>query len=99
MAVHYIQLGGVDHPLVRFHDPLVLLNQRLLRGQLLFGNGVLGEQYFIARQIDARVIEQGLVPDQLSLGLHQRGIVGTRIDLDQRRALLHDVALFVMHFH
>jgi hypothetical protein len=66
---------------------------------LLFGNGILRHQRFIARQIDARVIQQGLVPNQLSFRLHQRSVVRPRIDLDERGALLHDVAFFVMHFH
>ena len=49
MAVHHVDLRSIDHPLVRLHDPFVLLDESLLRGQLLFGNGILRHQRFVAR--------------------------------------------------
>ena len=99
IAVNEIHLHAVDQPLVVLHRSFVLFDQRDLGGELLLGNGVLLDERFIARLIDARVVEQGLIADELPFVLRQLGLIRPGIDFGQLVALLHHVALFVKDLH
>ena len=63
VTVDQVELGAVDLPLIGFDDAFILRHQRLLRGVLLLGNGVLLEQRFVAAEIHLGVREQRLVAD------------------------------------
>ncbi len=80
VAVNQIHLHAVDQALIVFHCPFVLFHQRDLRGELLFGNRVLFDEGFVARLIDACIVEQGLIADQLPFVLRQHGLIRPRID-------------------
>ena len=47
----------------------------------------------IAAEVEARVLEEGLVPRQLALRLKQEGRIGPGIDHSQEVVLLHHLAL------
>ena len=53
----------------------------------------------IAIQVDVRIIQQRLIANRFAFGLIDDGLVGPRVDLDQRFALLHQVAFFEMDAH
>ena len=93
MTVGEVQLRRVDLALVGLHRSLVLGDQRLLRGELLLGDRVLCEERLIALEIYVRVCEQRRVADQGPLGLLERYLVGPRVDLDERVAVLDLLAL------
>jgi hypothetical protein len=62
------------------------VDQRLLRVELLPGNRILLDQHAVAREIELRVLQQGLVARQLSLGLLELHLERARIDLGQEIA-------------
>src|SRR5581483_11156200 len=97
VAVHDIDFDCLNKPLVVFDNSFVRFDGGDLGGELLLGDGVLFDQGFITRLIDARILECGLVALELAFVLCELGFVGPRIDLRQQIALVHDVALFVVH--
>ena len=99
VTVDQVQLGAVDLPLIGSDNALILRDQSLLRGELLLGDGVLFDQLLVTAEIHLRVLEQRLVADQGALGLLELHLVGARIDFEQRRALLHDIAFLVVDLH
>jgi hypothetical protein len=80
LAVGQIDLGALDLPLIELHHTLVLMHGCLLRGELLFRAGFLLDQLLITDQIDACVLQGGLVPHQLPLGLCQHRLIGSVVD-------------------
>ena len=65
MRVLQIQLGGVDLCLVRVDGADVLVNQRALGVELLARDRIFLDQRFIARQVQLRIDQQGLVAPQV----------------------------------
>ena len=57
MRVDQVQFRAVDSSLIGFDGALILKHQRLLGGVLLFWNGLLIQQHFVAVQIDVRVLK------------------------------------------
>ena len=74
--------------MVGLHRGRVLRNQKLLVGDLLQGDRILGPELLIAREIGFRLGVKGGVLGQLSLRLRQSRLVETRVDLGE------DIALF-----
>jgi len=72
--------------LIGLQRRFVLADQRLLRVELLTGNRVLLDQQAVAREIELRVLEQGLVARQLPVGLLELHLERARIDLGQEIA-------------
>ena len=78
-----LQLRVVHLGVVGLDCALDLLDQRLLGRELLPGNELALEQRLEVLQVGARVVQPGLVLRLLPLGLRQRDLVGTRVDLGQ----------------
>ena len=99
LAVSQVDLGAFDLPLVEFHHPFVLMHGCLLGGQLLFRDGLLRNQLLIADQVDARVLQGGLVAHQLPFGLGQCRPIGSVVDFHQQIALVNGVAFAIPNAH
>ncbi len=99
VAIDQIDLHRLNQTLIVLDYSFVGLDGSDLRGKLLLGDGVLLDERFITRLVDAGVVERGLIAQQLPFILRQLGFIRAGIDLGQRVALLHDVALFVEHLH
>jgi hypothetical protein len=65
----------------------------------LFGDRVLFVERIVARKIDFRVGERRFVAFELALGLVERSLVGTRIDLGQHIARLDHLAFLKIDLH
>ena len=92
-GVAQVELCTFKQPLVGLNGAQQLSNQGFLRIELLLGNGVLRPEFFVALTIQFCVLEQGLVPGQLSLGLQDLNLKSTRIDLGQQLARFDRFAL------
>ncbi len=92
-----LQLGTVDLGLVRLERTFVLADQRGLRVELLFGDGILLEQRAIALEISLRVFQQRLVASHGAFGLRELDLVGPGIDLCEQVALFDHLALAEHH--
>ena len=99
LAVIQIHFVHVNYALVGSHGALSLMHCGDLGGVDLFLNGVLLEQFVVAVQIDAGIVQHGLVLDQLALGLLQRGLIRAGIELQQQVAFMDQVAFLVMDGH
>ena len=51
VAVSEIEFGGIDLALIGQHIALILVDQRLLRGERLLGNRILSHQFLITFEI------------------------------------------------
>jgi hypothetical protein len=80
-AVLQVDLGGLNRRTVGFHRALILRNQSHLRIECLPGHGILRRETLIAGQIDLRALQQGLVPQQISVRLGKGRFVRARVDL------------------
>ena len=87
-----MRLVGIDHPLIGHHGGRVLRNQKLLVGDLLQGDRILGSKLLIAREIGLRLGMKGGVLGQLSLRLRQGRLIETGVDLGEDVALLDRLA-------
>jgi hypothetical protein len=85
--------------LIEFHHSLVLMHRCLLGGKLLFRGGLQRNQLLIADQVDARVLQRGLIPDELPFGLGQCSLIGTVIDFRQQIPHVDRVAFPIMNAH
>jgi len=92
-----LDLVKLDRALIVLDRPLVLLDNLFLIVQGLLGNGVSRPRGLVAGEVHLRLRQYPLVPLQNPLGLQQRGSERARIDLDQRVALAHHLALREMH--
>ncbi len=92
VAVDEVELLGVDLRLIGLNGADILLHQRRLRVEDLPGDRVFRDQGAVARQIDLGILEQRLIFCQLPFGLLERDLVGTRIDLSEKIALVDDLA-------
>ena len=92
-----LNLLELHRSLVVLYGAFVLHNQLLLIVQNLLGDGVAGPRVLVARQIHLRFGEQILVAFERPLRLQKLSAVGTRIDVDQRIALVDALALRVVH--
>ena len=88
-------MAEVDLHLVVLHRALIVLDRALVLQHQLFlvvqdllGDGVAPPGGAVALEVHLRLREHILVALQRPLRLQQRGAVGTRIDIDQRIALL-----------
>jgi len=79
------------------HRALVLGHQLFLVVQRLLLNRIARPRRLVARQVHLRLRQYPLVPLQNPLRLGQRCRVRSRVDLDQRRALLHQLSLRVVN--
>jgi hypothetical protein len=67
------------------------VDQRLLGVELLAGDRVLGGQPLVALEVDAGVVEQGLVARELALELRELGLERAGIDLGQEITLVDEL--------
>ncbi len=95
-GVRELQLGVVDLGLIGLYRSHQLARQGILGLHLLLGNGILGQQVFIARQVQLRVAQLRHIARQLTLRLRQRNLITARIDLGQQGASAHGLAFFEM---
>ena len=98
-AIGQLELGRIDRGLVDLDGGLVLPDERLLRVVLLLGDRVLLQQYAIALEVDARVLEQRLVAGHLALGRRELDLVGARVDLREQFARTHHLTFLEQHAH
>ena len=98
-AVSEVDLGGFHRRLVGFYRALILGDQSDLRIQRLVRHGVLRRQSLVARQVDLRALEHGLVARQLPLGLRQGCFIWPRIDFREQVAFLDLVAFGEIDLH
>jgi hypothetical protein len=96
-TISQLQLGIIDLPLIRSHHAFVLTYQRLLRVELLLGNGVLRKQHLIAFQIDFGVDQQSLIAGHLSFGLSKLDLKRPRIDFGQQLTGRDSLAFLKQH--
>ena len=94
--LHLVVLHGA---LVVLHGAAVLEHQLLLVIQDLLGDGAAFPGGRIAVQVHARLGEHILVPLEHPLGLQELRAVRTRIDVDERIALPHQLAFHIVHGH
>ena len=66
MAVPQLDLRVVHLALVEFHRAFILVDDRELRIELLFGYRVLGEGLLVTREIEPRVLQQRAVAGELA---------------------------------
>ena len=99
VGVHQVQFGAIDLRLIGLHHAFGLGDGGFLGGELLFGNGVLREQLRVAIEIDAGVVQGGLVARLLAKGHVELDLVGARVDFHQEIALVDEVAFVVEHLH
>ena len=98
-AIGQVELLGVDLRLIGFDRRLVLRDQRNLRVTGLLGDRVLRDQGVVALQIHLRVLQQRLIFGQLGLGLFERHLVGARVDLGEKIALVDHLAFLEGDLH
>ncbi len=73
-----VYLGRIQVPLIQLDDALVLVDGGLLRGELLFGNGMNLVGFLVAIEVDERVPQQRLIARELSLGLNKSRLIRPR---------------------
>ena len=99
MAVGELDLVVLDGALVGLDGAFILDDGLFLVVELLLGDGVAGVGGTVAVKIDARLGEDALIVLQRTLGLGEGGLVGTRVDVDERLALADDLSFFVVDGH
>ncbi len=72
--------------------PFVLTHERRLRIDLLARNRILREQRLIALQVQTRGLQQRFVAGERALGVVERDLIRTRVDLREQVALLDHLA-------
>ena len=98
MAIDEIELGRLDRRLIHLDGAFVLLDEELLIGDLLLGDAVLFPQFLETREVRYRLIEHPLVVDEGALGLIERGLKRTRVDLGEKVVLVDDLAFLEPDF-
>ncbi len=93
MAVVDLNLVKLHRSLVVFYRALVLQHKLFLVVQDLLRNGVARPRGAVAFKVHLRLGEHILVSLQRPLRLQKRRAVRTRIDVDQRIALLYPLTL------
>ena len=88
MAVDDIELLLIDLRLIEFHRALVLLHDVDLILVLLARDRILLGEFLIAREVDLRLREQALIARELALVLGLLKLIGPRVDLGEKIALL-----------
>ena len=92
VAIDQVQFRGIDLCLIGLHNSDVLLDERLLRRQLLLGDRILREERGVAFKVNTGVRQERFVARQRPFGLLQSNLIGTRVDLDQKIALFDRLA-------
>ena len=95
VAVVDLNLVKLHRSLVVLYGALVLQHELFLVVQDLLCNGVARPRGAVAFQVHLRLGEQILVSLQRALRLQERRAVRTRIDVNQRIALLYQLTLLV----
>ena len=98
-AVGQVQARVGHLRLVRLDRALELVDRRHLRVELLARDGVFLQQRLVAREIEARVLQRGLVLGELALLLLDLDLERPGVDLGQQVALAHELAFAVAHGH
>ena len=96
MAINQIYFRVLHLALVILDGSFVLEDSLFLVVDLLFGDGVLRKCGLIPAQVDLSFIQQGLIVSQLSFDLSQLSLIGPRIDIQQRIALMNQLAFTIV---
>ena len=95
--VAQLQFGVVDHAAIVLDGALILPDESLLGVELLLGDGILGPEIAVARQVEAGVVQLGRVARQLAVGLRQLRLERRRVDFRQQLSRLHRLSFGEMH--
>ncbi len=93
VAIGDVERLRIDQALILFHRAFILLHDEDLILGLLARDRILLRQRLIALQIHLRLGEQALIVRELAFVLGFQDLVGPRIDLRQKVALLDQSAL------
>ena len=96
-AIGELDPDALEQAAIVLHRALVLADERALGVELLLGNRIGAGQRLVAREIEARVLQQGLVAGELALVLRQLRLEGPRVDLGQQVALADQLPLAELH--
>jgi hypothetical protein len=94
-----LKLRVVDQAAVVLEGSLVLVDEGHLGIEQLFRNRVPRVQGVVSIQVDPRILEQGQIALILPLRLRELHLERSGIDLGQDVALVHHLALQVVHGH
>ena len=92
VAISEVERLRVDQALVLFHRAFVLLHDEDLIFGLLPRDRILRRERLVALEIQLRLRQQALVVRELAFILLFQDLIGPRIDLRQKIALLHHLA-------
>src|ERR1700731_1054892 len=97
VAVANLDLCVLQLTKVEFDGSLILNHDLLLVVENLLCNSVRSEGLPVASKINLRLLEYPTVVIEQTFCLLQLCPVGTRIDIDERVALVHDLPLAIVH--
>ena len=98
VAIDEIELRSLDVRLVLLDGAFVLLDEELLVSDLLLGDAVLLAQSLVSGEVRLRLVEQALVVDERPFRQVERRLMGTRIDLGEKVALMDNLAFLEADF-
>src|SRR5258706_5911113 len=97
VTVTKLDLGKLHLAKVEFDGSLVLNHNLLLVVENLLCDGIRSEGIVVAGKINFRLLQTPAVVIEQAFGLLQLCPVGTRIDVDERIALVYGLPLAIMH--
>src|ERR1019366_7419206 len=97
--IRQIELGVVDIGLIRLEVSQILVDERLLRVQLLFWHRILGKEGRIAFEVEPRVGEKRLIAGGSALGQVELNLIGTRVDFSKNLAFFDQIAFIKIDLH
>ena len=98
IGVVEIGLRGFDRGDIGIDRGFILIDLGLLQIEVLLGLGIFQNESLKAREVFYRRGESGLVLRFARLGLIERGLIETRVDLRQHVALFDALAFLEKHF-
>ncbi len=99
VAVGELDLVVLNGALVSLDGAFILDDGLLLVVELLLGDGVAGVGGAVAVEVDAGLGEDALIVLEGAFSLGEGGLVGARIDVDERLAFVNDLAFLVVNGH
>ena len=93
LAINQLQFFVVDLGLVGAHGPFHLPHRGVLRIHLLRSDDALFRQLVVTLEIDSGIVQRRLIAEELPFHLFERHLEGSRIDLGQEIAFVHELPL------
>src|ERR1019366_7421187 len=97
VAVGQLKLGVVHGALIALNRTCILSDRRFLVVEILTREGILLEQFLVARECNLGVFERRHILRERALDLLELHLVRTRIDLGQQIAGLYHLSLFEVY--